>query len=229
MLGDVARHAADEGAIAFGRHCAVACETEIAFGPRDSFRQMLDERFATLDRQVSRSSGGQALVGPTIVFARWGAHWTAWPQGTGFFFTSTLLPITPPRMAPAAPPITAPFTLSRLVAAPIAAPATPPMMASRFVFFSVTVRGADCTVLPLVLPVLLPLELPPDDERRVEVVRRAVLVEVRAGAGRTATGAGAAAAAAAVRSAALMESRRALLAWAARLRSAFSDGSAGLS
>ena len=77
MLGDVARHAADEGTIPIRRRCAVTCEPDIAFGSRDPFRQMLDERFATLDRQVSRSSGGNALVGPTIVFARWGSHWTA--------------------------------------------------------------------------------------------------------------------------------------------------------
>jgi hypothetical protein len=62
-------------------------------------------------------------------------------HGTGFFFTSTLLPITPPRIAPAAPPITAPFTLSLLVTAPMMAPAPAPIAASRLVFLWISVFG----------------------------------------------------------------------------------------
>lgn len=187
---------------------------------------MRDERFPTLNRHDSRRSDGGALVRPTDMLSQWDSHLLVRRQGTGFFCTSTLLPITPPRMAPAAPPMTAPFTLSRLVAAPMAAPATPPMMASRFVFFTVSVRGADVVVVLPALEPLEPEELLPDEVRRVEV-RRAAVELVLAGAGRAATGAGATAAA--VRSAALMESRRALLACAARPRSAFSEGSAGLS
>ena len=54
----------------------------------------------------------------------------------GFFFlTSTLFPITPPRMPPAAAPMMPPFTLFLLVAAPRIAPAAAPIAASRLVFF----------------------------------------------------------------------------------------------
>ena len=111
MFGDVSRHATDECAIPFRHRGAIAGDPKIAFSPRDPLSQMLDERLASLDRQIGRSSGGNALVGPTTVFARWGSHGNALPQGTGFFCTSTLFPMTPPRMAPAAPPMTAPFTL----------------------------------------------------------------------------------------------------------------------
>src|SRR5258705_1615567 len=134
---------------------------------------------------------------------------------------STLFPITPPRIPPAAAPMMPPFTLSRLVVAPMIAPAAAPIAASRLVFFLVTVCGADAA-LPL------PLLLPPVEARRAGVdvfVRR--------------TGAAAAGAALArspvafapfIRSAAEMESSRALgFAWAARERSLFSDGSAALS
>jgi hypothetical protein len=51
-------------------------------------------------------------------------------------FMSTLLPITPPRMAPAAAPINPPFTLSRLLTAPITAPVAAPIAASRVVCFT---------------------------------------------------------------------------------------------
>src|SRR5258708_10692285 len=50
--------------------------------------------------------------------------------------TSTLLPMTPPRMAPAAAPISPPFTLSRLLTAPITAPVAAPIAASRLVCFT---------------------------------------------------------------------------------------------
>ena len=59
-----------------------------------------------------------------------------------FFVLSTLLPITPPRIAPAAPPMIAPFTLFLLVTAPITAPAPAPMAASRLVCFTTTGAGA---------------------------------------------------------------------------------------
>jgi hypothetical protein len=111
------------------------------------------------------------------------------------------------------------------------APAAPPMAASRLVFLTVSVRGAEVVVPALLLPEEL-LRLLPDDARRVVllvVVRRGVLLAVVAFAGAAATGAGAGAAAAAVRSAALMESMRAVFACAARPRSALSEGSAGLS
>src|SRR5207244_10731896 len=63
-------------------------------------------------------------------------------HGLFFSFTSTLLPITPPRIPPAAAPMMPPFTLLRLVAAPMIAPAAAPIAASRFVFFTVVVVGA---------------------------------------------------------------------------------------
>ena len=56
-----------------------------------------------------------------------------------FLCTSTLFPITAPRMPPAAAPIRPPFTLSRAVVAPKIAPAAAPMAASRPVFFSIVV------------------------------------------------------------------------------------------
>jgi hypothetical protein len=106
------------------------------------------------------------------------------------------------------------------------APAAPPITASRFVFLTVSVRGADAVVPAELLPdERVPL-LPEDARRVVVVVRRGAGVVL---AGAAATGAGAAAAAAAVRSAALMESMRAVFACAASPRSALSDGSAGLS
>ena len=43
-------------------------------------------------------------------------------------------PMMPPRIPPAAAPIIAPFTLSRLVEAPRTAPAAATITASRFVF-----------------------------------------------------------------------------------------------
>src|SRR4051812_48724941 len=57
--------------------------------------------------------------------------------GTVFFFLSTLLPITPPRIPPTAAPMRPPFTLFLLVTAPITAPAPAPIAASRCVCFSV--------------------------------------------------------------------------------------------
>src|SRR5215207_7224754 len=139
---------------------------------------------------------------------------------------STLLPITPPRMPPAAAPMMPPFSLSLLVAAPMTAPAAAPIAASRFVFFFVTTRGSDAAVVPL-------LELLP-----LVVVRRAgAEVVVRRGAGATAAGAppsrrlfAAAPVPAFIRSAAVMESSRAFgFACAASDRSLFNAGSAGLS
>src|SRR5438270_11706937 len=56
-------------------------------------------------------------------------------HGLFFFLTSTLLPITPPRIPPAAAPMTPPLTLLRLVVAPMIAPAAAPIAASRLVFF----------------------------------------------------------------------------------------------
>src|ERR1051325_7480422 len=89
--------------------------------------------------------------------------WVAFPRGVlwkktsvfryGFFFLSTLLPITPPRMPPTAAPIKPPFTLLRLVAAPMTAPAAAPMAASRLVFFT--------TVPPLVVVVVVALPTEP--------------------------------------------------------------------
>ena len=62
--------------------------------------------------------------------------------GSSYFFVlSTLLPITPPRIAPAAPPIIAPFTL-RPATAPITAPAPAPIAASRLVCLTTTGAGA---------------------------------------------------------------------------------------
>jgi len=58
-----------------------------------------------------------------------------------------------------------------LVVAPITAPAAAPIAASRFVCFSVTVRGSRATVAEL-LAVLDPRL---DDERRAVVVRRAAV------------------------------------------------------
>src|ERR1700730_18224509 len=58
-----------------------------------------------------------------------------------FFVLSTLLPITPPRIAPAAPPIIAPFTLGPATA-PITAPAPAPIAASRLVCFTTCGCGA---------------------------------------------------------------------------------------
>src|ERR1700680_908334 len=58
-----------------------------------------------------------------------------------FFVLSTLLPITPPRIAPAAPPMIAPFTLWPATA-PITAPAPAPIAASRLVCLTTTGAGA---------------------------------------------------------------------------------------
>src|SRR5207253_1471131 len=98
-------------------------------------------------------------------------------HGLFFFLTSTLLPITPPRIPPAAAPMIPPFTLSRLVVAPMIAPAAAPIAASRLVFFLVTVAGADAAVLLplLLLPALLEVPL-----RRVDDV---FVARGRAGAG----------------------------------------------
>src|SRR5437763_5090341 len=123
---------------------------------------------------------------------------------------STLFPITPPRIPPAAAPMIPPFTLSRLVVAPMIAPAAAPIAASRLVFFLVTTRGSDAAVLPL-LPLLVPVLL---DEplRRVDV--EAFVVRARAGAGavplRRPVAGALAAAVAFIRSAAEIESSRAL-------------------
>src|SRR4051794_25621635 len=78
-----------------------------------------------------------------------------------------------PRIPPAAPPITAPLTLFRLVVAPMTAPAAAPIAASRFVFFCVTV-GAEAGAA-------LPLELVPELLLRV-LVERCVVDVVRRGA-----------------------------------------------
>ena len=96
--------------------------------------------------------------------------------GVFFFFTSTLLPITPPRMPPAAAPMMPPFTLSRLVAAPMIAPAAAPIAASRFVFFcTVVVVGAGAGAL------YVPLD--DEDVRRAGALERVVvLVAVRSAA-----------------------------------------------
>ena len=56
-----------------------------------------------------------------------------------FFWISTLLPITAPRIPPTPAPIKPPFTLSRLVVAPMIAPAAAPIAASRAVCFTVVV------------------------------------------------------------------------------------------
>jgi hypothetical protein len=94
---------------------------------------------------------------------------------------------------------------------------------------TVTVRGAEAVVPALLPDDLVPLLLPDDARRVVVLVVRCGVLVVAAFAGAAATGAGAGAAAAAVRSAALMESIRAVFACAASPRSAFSEGSAGLS
>lgn len=74
VLDDLACDSTEQRAVSLRRRRAVSRESQLAFGSRHPFGQMLDERFATLGRQVSRSTDGEALVGPTIVFARWGAH-----------------------------------------------------------------------------------------------------------------------------------------------------------
>src|SRR5258707_4939979 len=83
-----------------------------------------------------------------------------------FFVLSTLLPITPPRIAPAAPPMMAPFTLFLLVTAPITAPAPAPIAASRLVCFTTVGWGAGALYTGAE-------EYVPPDERD-EVERRAV-------------------------------------------------------
>src|SRR6185503_11085824 len=67
----------------------------------------------------------------------------------------------------------APLTLFLLVTAPITAPAPAPIAASRFVCFSVTVRGSDATVDE---PLLLAPELEPLDRCAVLVERCVVAV-----------------------------------------------------
>ena len=64
------------------------------------------------------------------------------PSEYYFLVLSTLLPMTPPSMAPAAPPMIAPFTLFLLVTAPITAPAPAPIAASRLVCLTTTGAGA---------------------------------------------------------------------------------------
>src|SRR4051794_26701795 len=64
------------------------------------------------------------------------------PLSYGLVDLSTLLPMMPPRIAPAAPPMIAPFTLFLLVTAPITAPAPAPIAASRLVCFTTTGAGA---------------------------------------------------------------------------------------
>src|SRR6185295_7052498 len=73
----------------------------------------------------------------------------------GFFFLSTLFPITPPRIPPTAAPMSPPFTLFRLVVAPMTAPAAAPIAASRCVCFS--------TVPPLDRVVVVACRVVPDD------------------------------------------------------------------
>src|SRR2546423_12648349 len=99
--------------------------------------------------------------------------------GVFFFLTSTLLPMTPPRIPPAAAPMIPPFNLSRLVVAPMTAPAAAPIAASRFVFFCTVVRGAGAGVVE---PTLEPPEVPPDDDRRAVPPLLEERVAVRAGA-----------------------------------------------
>src|SRR5829696_1326253 len=137
---------------------------------------------------------------------------------------STLLPITPPMMPPAAAPITPPFSLSLLVAAPMTAPAAAPIAASRFVFFFVITRGSGAGAVPVLA--LLPLEV----ERR----RAGAEAVVRRGAAAAgvllARRLFASVAVPFIRSAALMESSRAFgFAWAASDRSLLNAGSADLS
>lgn len=77
--------------------------------------------------------------GASRVLRRWGGayHWTC--------CLSTLWPKMAPTAAPAAPPMMAPFTRCRPppATAPITAPVPAPMMASRFVWRTVRVRGAE--------------------------------------------------------------------------------------
>src|SRR5881394_2499012 len=76
-------------------------------------------------------------------------HSVATDHGLFFFLTSTLLPITPPRIPPAAAPMMPPLTLLRLVVAPMIAPAAAPIVASRLVFFwTVVVVGAGAGAAP---------------------------------------------------------------------------------
>ena len=62
-----------------------------------------------------------------------------WCYQPTFFCTSTLFPITAPRIPPTPAPINPPFTLSRLVVAPMIAPAAAPIAASRPVCLTVVV------------------------------------------------------------------------------------------
>jgi len=140
------------------------------------------------------------------------------------FFTSTLFPITPPRIAPAAPPITAPFTLSLLVTAPITAPAPAPIAASRFVCFSTVVVGAFAVVVPL----LVPLELVLLDFDAVELLELFFVVVVFGALAVVLLRIADVPVAPFVCSAAVTESSG-VVACAARPRSLFSDGSAGFS
>src|SRR3954467_11852384 len=88
------------------------------------------------------------------------------PLSYGLVDLSTLLPMMPPRIAPAAPPMIAPFTLFLLVTAPITAPAPAPIAASRLVCFTTT--GAGAGVYTGAEEYVPPEEL----LRRVVVVRR---------------------------------------------------------
>src|SRR6476661_8095800 len=106
----------------------------------------------------SRSAPGDAVRWPNARPARCAGPCTALNYGFVVFLTSTLLPITPPRMAPAAPPITAPFTLFLLVTAPMTAPAPAPIAASRLVFFCTVVVGVLAFVVVPLLAVLLAVE-----------------------------------------------------------------------
>src|SRR5690242_6557689 len=130
----------------------------------------------------------------------------------------------PPRIAPAAPPMTAPFTLFLLVTAPITAPAPAPIAASRFVCFTVTSRGCDATV-PELEPTLDPELDPLDTRRRVVVCDTSPLDERVVVRGVVADGA---AASAFARSAGDRLSSDAGCACAASDRSVFSALSAGL-
>src|ERR1043166_1103605 len=85
---------------------------------------------------------------------------------------STLLPMTPPRIAPAAAPINPPFTLSRLATAPITAPVAAPIAASRVVCFTACGAGAGAGAYTTPLLALRPV-------LRVDDVRRAVCVGAR--------------------------------------------------
>jgi hypothetical protein len=80
-------------------------------------------------------------------------------------------------MPPTAAPMMPPFTLFLLVVAPMTAPAAAPIAASRFVCFSVTVRGCCATVDE---PLMLEPELPELRVPLLELVeRRAPLLEER--------------------------------------------------